>query len=113
LELAEELDRRGLVEEYLAVFGDEVVLRRKWKEAQAKRKKMETDFPHLSHISGNLGKVVNQKVYTAVFEGKKKSVFAQDEDEAREKLLKLLEVEETTEKKSKKRKLEKAVPVKK
>jgi len=106
LEIAEELDRRGIVEEYLAAFGDELVLRRKWKHAQAKRKKMEAEFPHLSHCSGNLSKVVNQKVFTSVFENTKRTVFAKDEAEARKKFLSMLEIEDDQEKKNKKRKLE-------
>lgn len=104
MDLAEEVDRRGLAEEYLALLHDEAVLRRKWQAARVRRKKMETEFSHLAHVSGNVNRVVNQRVFTGQIGDMKRTVFAKDEAAARTQLSALLEKEkEIVEEKSKKR----------
>ena len=105
LGVQEELDGLGLVEEYLVVLTDVISLKRKLRLAKKHKKRLEEQFPQLNHLSGNASSIVNKRIWAAASGNNVRRVIAKDEDEAREKLLKLVEgqVEEIVEAPKRKR----------
>jgi hypothetical protein len=95
----EELDRLGLVEEYLSVLTDVISLKRKLKIAKKHQKKLEESFPQLSHIAGNSAAIYNRRVFACSDGSLVRRVVAKDEDDARRKLAKLTEEEAEKEEK--------------
>lgn len=91
LGVQEELDRLGLVEEYLTVLTDVISLKRKLKLAKKHKRTLEEQFPQLNHLSGNASSIINKRIFAAASGKTVRRVVAKDEDEAKEKLSKLVE----------------------